>query len=189
MPDGSGTAQFTIINNVDYGLDAGGSGWYTYAPATQTWASAAAPILTVPQSTTSATISLNSVRVNATAGSHTMFISGSGNTINLTGGTETITDLGGANTYVIPAAGKGYDTFTTDVLNLNDVLDLRPALKATNWTGTASTLSRYLSVVDTPQGATLSISATSNGTKSAIAFIGGASTETLSTLLTHAITK
>ena len=189
VPGGSSTAEFTIVNNVDYGLDSGGTGWYTYAPATQAWTNSAAPTITIPQSTTSATISLSSALVNATAGNHAMFISGSSNTLTLTGGTETITDLGGTNTYVIPAAGKGYDTFTTDVFNLNDVLDLRPALKATNWTGTASTLSKYLSVVDSSQGAALSISATSGGAKAAIALIGGANTTNLSTLLTHAITR
>ena len=189
VPGGTNTAELTIISNVEYGLDAGGTGWYAYAPATQAWTSAATPAIAVPQSAASATVTLNSVLVNATAGNHAMFISGSSNTINLSGGTETITDLGGTNTYVIPASGKGYEAFTTDVLNLNDVLDLRPALKATNWTGTSSTLSKYLSVADSSQGATLSISATSGGAKTAIALIGGATTTNLSTLLTHAITK
>lgn len=189
VPGGSNTAGFTIFNNAEYGLDASGTGWYTYAPSTQTWTSAAAPAIAIPQSTTSATISMSSVLVSAAAGNRTLFVGGSNNTLTLAGGTETITDLGGANTYVVPAAGKGYDAFTTDVLNLNDVLDLRPALKATNWTGTASSLSKYLSVADSSQGATLSISATSGGAKTAIALIGGATTTNLSTLLTHAITK
>jgi hypothetical protein len=117
-----------------------------------------------------------------------VFISGTGNTVKLTGGKETITDTGNHNTYVIPAAGKGYDAFTSNVLASNDTLDLRTALAATNWTGSASTLSRYLTVTNTTQGTVLSIASTSGGSVTGIATINGASGTTLASLLTHALT-
>ncbi|MEA2787705.1 MAG: hypothetical protein QOG73_111, partial [Acetobacteraceae bacterium] len=69
-----------------------------------------------------------------------------------------------------------------------DTLDLKPALAATDWNGAASTLSKYLTVTDSAQGATLSIAATSGGTGVAIASINGATTATLASLLAHSIT-
>jgi hypothetical protein len=89
---------------------------------------------------------------------------------------------------VIPAAGKGNDTFTTSVLTIGDTLDLRTALAATNWTGSASTLSNYLSVTNGTQATVLSIAPTAGGTAAAIATIDGASGTILSSLLAHALT-
>ena len=106
--------------------------------------------------------------INATSGNHSVFISGTGDTVNLSGGTNTITDTGGGNTYVVPAAGTGYDTSSTNVLANGDTLDLRTALAATNWTGSASTLSNYLSVANEPQVTVLSIAPTSGGTAGAV---------------------
>jgi hypothetical protein len=117
-----------------------------------------------------------------------VFISGTGDRVNLAGGTNTISDTGKSNTYVIPAAGKGYDNFASNILNIGDTLDLRTALAATNWTGTTTTLAKYLSVVDNSQGAVLSIAPTSGGAGVAIATINGATTATLTTLLAHSIT-
>jgi len=117
-----------------------------------------------------------------------LFISGTGDTMKLSGGTDTVTDTGGGNTYVLPAAGKGYEAFTSNVLTANDTFDLRTALAATNWTGSTATLSKYLSVADTAKGAVLSIAPTSGGTGVAIASINGATTASLTTLLAHAVT-
>ena len=117
-----------------------------------------------------------------------LFITGSGDTVKLSGGTNTITDTGSGNTYVIPAAGKGYDSFANNVLTIGDTLDLRTALAATNWSGSASTLSKYPTVTNTTAGAVLSIASTSGGTATGIATIGGASGTTLSGLLAHALT-
>ena len=137
---------------------------------------------------TSATIALNQVTITATAGNHMVFISGAGDTVRLSGGTDTVTDTGSGNTYVVPAAGAGYDAFTTNVLTNHDTLDLRTALAATKWTGSASTLSQFLSVKDSSQGAVLSISSQSGGSGVGIASIGGATTATLTSVLAHAIT-
>jgi hypothetical protein len=128
------------------------------------------------------------VSITAKTGNYMVFITGSSDTASLSGGTNTITDTGKSNTYVIPAAGKGYDAFTNNVLTAGDTLDLRTALASTNWTGTTATLSKYLSVVDSSNGAVLSISATSGGAGVAIVSMTGATTSNLTTLLAHSIT-
>jgi hypothetical protein len=169
--------------------------WWDKTSPTAAWGPAAgtstsplpAPI-TIAAGTTSTTVSLSQVSVVAAAGSHMLFLSGSGNIVNMSGGTETITDTGKGNTYILPAAGKGTNAFTSNILTTGDTLDLKPALAATNWDGTASTLSKYLTVTDSAQGATLSIAATSGGTGVAIASINGATTATLTSLLAHSIT-
>jgi hypothetical protein len=91
-------------------------------------------------------------------------------------------------TYVLPAAGNGAEIFTSNILAMGDRLDLTTALAATNWNGSASTLPNYLTVTDSAQAATLSISATSGGRRVAIATIDGANTASLSSLLASSIT-
>ena len=108
--------------------------------------------------------------------------------VSLSGGADTITDSGSGNTYILPAAGNGTDTFASNILTMGDTLDLKTALAATNWNGSASTLSNYLAVADSTTGATLSIAATSGGSGVAIATINGASTASVATLLPHPIT-
>jgi hypothetical protein len=71
---------------------------------------------------------------------------------------------------------------------MGDRLDLTTALAATNWDGSASTLPNYLTVADSAKGATLSVSATPDGRRVAIATIDGASNATLSTVLASSIT-
>lgn len=117
-----------------------------------------------------------------------LFISGSSNNVALSGGTDTITDTGSGNTYVLPAAGNGSNVFSGNILNAGDTLDLTTALAATDWNGSSSTLSNYLTVADTSQGATLSIAPTSGGSGVAIATIAGATDATLSSVLAHAVT-
>ena len=90
--------------------------------------------------------------------------------------------------YVIPAAGNGVEAFTSNILAMGDTLNLTTALAATNWNGSASTLSNYLKVTDSAHAATLSISAISGGSGVVIATIDGATTATLSSLLAHSIT-
>jgi hypothetical protein len=116
-----------------------------------------------------------------------LFISGKGDTVSLTGGKDTITDTGSGNTYVIPIAGKGYNTFATNILTNGDTMDLRSALAATNWNGAASTVANYLSVTNNSVGAVLSIAPTSGGAGVAIATITGATTSNLTGLLSHSV--
>jgi hypothetical protein len=143
---------------------------------------------TIASGTASTTVSASQVSVVATAGTHMVFIKGSGDIVSLSGGVDTITDTGSGNTYILPAAGHGSDTFTSNILTIGDTLDLKTALGATNWDGTASALAKYLTVADSAKGATLSISATPGGAGTMIATINGATTATLSSVLAHAIT-
>jgi hypothetical protein len=144
--------------------------------------------VTIPAAQASATISASGVSVTSTSGNHMVFVSGTGDTVNLAVGSNTITDTGKTNTYVIPAAGRGYDTFNSNILSNHDTLDLRTALAATNWSGTTSSLAKYLGVANTSQGAVLSIAPTSGGAGAAIATVHGATVSDLTTLLAYSIT-
>jgi lysophospholipase L1-like esterase len=144
--------------------------------------------ITIAAGTTSATVSQSDVTVAAASGTHMMFIQGSGDTVSLSGGTNTVSDTGSANTYVLPAAGNGSADFTSNILDSGDTLDLKTALAATNWAGTAGTLANYLQVTDSSNGAVLSIAPTSGGAAMAIATISGATSLNLTTLLAHSIT-
>jgi hypothetical protein len=159
-----------------------------WAPGTGTSVSPLPAPITIAAGTTSATVTQSQVSVVATAGTHMLFVQGSGDLISLSGGADTITDSGSGNTYILPAAGKGTDTFTSNILTTGDTLDLKAALAATNWNGTASMLPKYLTVADAAKGATLSIAPTSGGANVAIMTIDGATTTNLTSLLAHAIT-
>jgi predicted esterase len=196
IPGGGGTKAFAVVNEVYYGQDASSGQWYTYSPSGQSWASSAAPTLISPTtsklaltaSQTNVTVSQNQVSVVATAGTRMLFIKGTGDTVSVSGATNTIADTGSGNTYVLPAAGKGTDVFTTNVLANKDWLDLRTALAGTTWSGSASTLSNYVHVTDSAQGATLAVSASGSGSGTIIATIQGATTANLATVLAHALT-
>jgi hypothetical protein len=171
--------------------------WWDKASPSDAWGPAAgtsnSPLpTTIAATQANVTIDQSQISIMATAGNHMVFITGTGDTVSLTGGKDTITDSRGGNSFILPAAGKGYDTFTgtsgTNVLTLNDTLDMRPALKATDWNGADSTLAKYLTVTNTAQGAVLSIAPTSGGTGVAVATIGGATNVTLSGLLPHMLT-
>jgi hypothetical protein len=170
-------------SNLWWGKTAPTAAW---APGTST-SPLPAPV-TIASGTTSSTVSQSEVSIVATAGTHILFLKGSGDIVNLSGGAETITDTGGGNTFILPAAGKGTDSFTCNILAIGDTLDLKPALAATNWNGSASTLSKYLTVTDTTAGATLSIAKTSGGAGVLIGSISGNTTASLTSLLAHSIT-
>nr|WP_294553582.1 cellulase family glycosylhydrolase [uncultured Rhodopila sp.] len=186
--------ELAYVNNQVWQENSANLWWGKTSPAAA-WAPAAgtatsplpAPI-TIASGTASSTVTQSQVSVVATAGTHLVFIKGSGDIVSLTGGADTITDSGSTNTYILPASGKGSDAFTSNILTTGDTLDLKPALAATNWNGSASTLSNYLTVTDSAKGATLSIAATSGGTGVAIGSISGATTATLTSLLAHSIT-
>jgi hypothetical protein len=164
--------------------------WYDKTSPTAAWAYASASPLpapvTIAAGQASTTVSQSQIQVAATAGTHLLFISGSGDIVNLSGAADKITDTGSGNTYIIPAAGHGSDTFTSNVLARADTLDLKPALAATTWTGTAATLSTYLKVTDTASGAVVGI-ASNGGAAVTVATIDGATGTTLSSLMAHAI--
>jgi hypothetical protein len=182
----NGTVWQENTSNLWWGKSSPTTAW---GPAAGTATNPLPTSITIAATQASATVSLSQISIVATSGNHMVFISGSGDTVNLSGGTDTITDTGSGNTYVIPAAGKGYDTFASNVLSITgDKLDLRTALAATNWNHTASTLANYLSVTNPSQGAVLSIAPTSGGAGVAIATINGATGPTLTGLLAHSLT-
>ena len=160
----------------------------SWSPGADTATSPLPTTITIAATQTSATVGLGQVSVVATAGAHIVFVQGAGDSVSLSGGTDTITDTGRNNTYVIPAAGKGYDTFTSNILTAGDSLDLRAALAATNRSGTAATLANYLKVANAAQGMVLSIAPTSGGAGEAIATINDKPATSLSTLLGHPLT-
>jgi aryl-phospho-beta-D-glucosidase BglC (GH1 family) len=144
--------------------------------------------ITVADTTASITLSQSNMRLAATSGDHMVFVQGSGNTVALTGGHETITDTGSNNSYIIPAAGNGYETFTSDILQTSNTLDLRSMLAATEWAGDTASIGDFVHVASDGQGAIVSVSSSAGGAATAVATIDSATTATLSTLLAHAIT-
>lgn len=198
--DINGTIDTTTANVVELAYASGkvwqensNQLWWSKTSPTAPWlptnGTSTSPLpITIDPLQASVTISQSQVSVGATAGNHMVFISGSGDTLNLSGGSNTITDTGSSNTYVIPRAGNGYDTFANNILDLGDTLDLRTALNATTWDGSASTLASYLTVTDSAQGAVLAITPTIGGTPVGIATIDGATTATLASLLPHTLT-
>jgi beta-glucanase (GH16 family) len=165
------------IKNITYnpnGPNGVGSDHGTYSGGLAT-----TPPTTPSGSATSATVGQSQISNGATSGTTMQLIKGAG---------AGVSSSSGQQTYVIPAAGNGVEAFTSNILAMGDTLNLTTALAATNWNGSASTLSNYLKVTDSTHAATLSLSATSGGSGVVIATIDGATTATLSSLLAHSIT-
>ena len=168
--------------------------WWGKTSPTEAWAPGAgtstSPLplpIVIAAGAASTTVSASQVSVVAAAGTHMLFLKGSGDVVSLSGGTNTITDTGSGNTYILPVAGKGDDIFTSNILKTGDTLDLKMSLAATNWDGTTPTLAKYLTVANSTKGATLSVAATSGGPGVPIATINGAAATTLTSLLAHTI--
>ena len=120
------------------------------------------------------------------SGNDTITVGGKGNTINAGAGSNIIHGGTGSDTFVLPAAGKGFDTITGFLETNADLLDLRTALGATKWNGSATTLGKYLLVTnDTKGDTTLSIATTGTGSGTAIAVLEGAGNLALADLLSH----
>lgn len=158
--------------------------WWSKSGPTASWSPEAG---TSQSPLPSSSVSQSDISAAATSTGQ-QFITGSNQAVDVSVGTTTVTDSGSDNTYLLPAAGNGAVEFTTDILNSGDTLNLTAALAATDWNGSASTLSSYLTVSDTSQGATVSVSSTSGGQGTTIATIDGASGLDLNTLLGSAIT-
>ena len=135
----------------------------------------------------------SSVTINGTdtlfidpmGGGDIVLVNQSGNIIQAGAGTDTITDMAGANTFVLPAASRGFDMITGFSETNGDLLDLRTALSATAWDHQANTLATYLKVTDGSSGTTLSIAATGNGSATAIALLNGSGNLGLADLISH----
>ena len=124
------------------------------------------------------------------SGNDTIRIAGSGNVVTAGTGANEIDDSGSGNRLVLPAAGQGTDAIYGYILQNADTLGLRPLLKATAWTGTASTVGSFVHV-STPDGSDAVISVTPSGAAGGasynVATLEGAGAITLSTLLAHSI--
>jgi hypothetical protein len=168
--------------------------WWGKASPTASWSPGAgtttSPLdaVSVPSSETSVKISASMETINATSGNHMVFISGSHDVFSLSGGTLTVSDTGSDNRFQLPAAGKGTAVFNAAASTNGDMFDLTTALAATKWSGSASTLSSYLHVVQTARNTELLVTAnaaSSGGTL--LATFDGAKLS-LSTILAHSFT-
>jgi Ca2+-binding RTX toxin-like protein len=119
------------------------------------------------------------------AGNDTIRIAGSGNVIDAGSGSNRIEDSGSGNTLVMP--GKGLDDVFGYVLQQNDSIDLRAALKGTAWDGQQSTLARFLHVGMSGNDAVIKISATASGAVIATMDLHDSGPLTLAGLLAHAM--
>jgi hypothetical protein len=190
--------EIATVNNTIYQENTSNL-WWGKTTATAAWAggSATSPLPgngSVTASGTTATVSQSGISVSLAAGSTMLFVSGTHDTFDLSGSTQQVSniaqvsDTGSGNTYILPAAGHGEVSFTKNILAVSDTVDLRPALAATSWNGSASTLATNLTVTTAGSNAVLSVTPASGGSAVAIAVIDGAGGTSLNTLLAHALT-
>jgi beta-glucanase (GH16 family) len=186
----SGVTQLVYVNGTIWQENTW-KNWYGETKPNDSWSgstttspvveSVAASLATVPVGFINGT-------VDATSGNHAFFITGNSDTFNLSGGTETITDSGkGGNTFNLPKAGGGSAIFNATALTDGDVFGLKTALAATAWTGSTSTLSSFLHVVNVGATTELTVSSTAGATGTLLATFNTANVS-LSTILAHATT-
>jgi len=102
--------------------------------------------------------------ISTGSGKDTITVAGSGNTISAGGGTNVINAVdAGSDRFVMPVASQGFDTITGFLESNGDVLDLRAALAATSWNGSATKLANYLKVTDSGGNTNLAIAAKGTG--------------------------
>lgn len=85
----------------------------------------------------------------------------------------------------MPTASHGFNTINGFTDLNGDVLDLRVALGATNWNGSASTLVNYLKVTASGGNTNISIAPSGAGPGIAIATLNGAGNLSLANLVSH----
>ena len=119
------------------------------------------------------------------SGNDTISVGGAGNTIDAGGGKNTIFGGSGGDTFVLPAAGSGFDTISGFTLTNNDLLDIRAALAATAWNGATATLGNYLKVASNGGATSLAIAPSGSGGGTGIASLVGTGTLSLADLLAH----
>lgn len=117
---------------------------------------------------------------------------GTGQVIDAGPGAHMLQDDGSNNTIVLPAAGKGSDTISGDVLQNGDQFDMRGMLAATSWTGDPATLGDFVSMgTDASGNGVISVNPTGagGGSSTAVATLVGSGAVPLSTLMAHSITQ
>jgi hypothetical protein len=119
IPGGWGTGEMEYYNGQIYGQDATSQTWYTWNQTS--WTSAAAPpgpgstngVAAMAVGPTPVTLAANqltyvdstgNVAVSATAGDHTVFLNGSGDSADLTGGNESLTTT--SNNSIVTGSGN-----------------------------------------------------------------------------------
>jgi hypothetical protein len=123
------------------------------------------------------------------AGDDKINLASSGNTVTAGDGINEVTETIGGNTFVLPTANNGMmDLFGISLSN-DDKLDLRPALAATNWNGSASTIGNFVRVAMEGDDALVLISKRAHGAGSIVADLHGAGATNVQGLLAHAITQ
>ena len=85
------------------------------------------------------------------------------------------------------AANENNDNIYGNVLTNGDTLDFRSALLGTNWDGLTSDVGNYLHVTQYDGDAIVSLSKTSGASGATVAYLHGAGTVSLSTLLAHSL--
>ena len=128
----------------------------------------------------------SNVITTGVANDHITF-AGSNNTINAGSGINWLTDEGTDNTITMAGASQSIDNIYGNVLTNGDTLDFRSALLGTNWDGLTSDVGNYLHVTQYDGDAIVSLSKTTGGSASTIAYLHGAGTVSLSTLLAHSL--
>ena len=127
--------------------------------------------------------------ISTGAGDDVIRFAGSGSVIDAGPGNDMLYDSGSNNTLVLNAAGKGIDQIFGYVLTNGDLLDLRPAMAQTAWTGSAATAGQFLSVRSDGINATISMNNTgvAGAPTSDIAVLHGTGNVTLAGLLPHVL--
>jgi beta-glucanase (GH16 family) len=153
-----------------------------------TTSSSSTPAATVSTSDTT-TISASHTSLTDSSGNHLIFITGSDNTLSLSGGTDTVIDSGaGGNTINLPAAGNGSVGFNWESIAAGDVFNLKTALAATSWDGSASDVGSFLHTTQSNGSTQLLVtsSATSQATGTLLASWNA--DYSLAQILAHAVT-
>ncbi len=114
-------------------------------------------------------VAASNALVQPGTGTHTLYLSGAGDTI------------------TVPAAGQGFlDIFGPALTNGNQ-LDFRQALSAAGWPGSTATLSQFMQVGTTSGAALVSITPKGAAAPTAVVRLEGQSGLTLSGLVAHAL--
>jgi hypothetical protein len=129
--------------------------------------------------------------LNSGAGADTITFSGSHNVV-YAGAGDTLTDSGSYNRIVFGAPTGTPTQIKGLVLKNGDVLDLRTTLAGTKWTGSSTTLSKFLKVGLASNGTDAVISIDPTGVAGAatyqLAVLHNSGSVSLSTLLAHSLT-
>ena len=125
--------------------------------------------------------------IDAGAGGDVLRFAAGGSVVTGGRGNDTLHEEGGRNRIVLNPAAQGRDDIYGPVLSNGDVLDLRPALAATAWTGTAATLGEYLRIGAAGLDTMVAVAPSQGAPASVIAVLHGTAAPTLDGFAAHAL--